>query len=247
MTASDFTLWPAIDLRRGRVVRLAQGRDEATMVYGDDPASVAADFAAAGAYALHVVDLDAAFGDGNNRAQIAAIAKVSAMRIEVGGGVRDDEAVRELLDLGVDRVIVGSAAVENPAWVERLIVQHGPRRVIVGIDARDGEVKTRGWVEGSRLSALDVARQMRLLGVEEVVHTDIARDGMLSGANIGASLELASLGLRVVVSGGIASLDDLAAAFAARDRGIAGVVTGKALYERRFALADALEVCRAQA
>jgi phosphoribosylformimino-5-aminoimidazole carboxamide ribotide isomerase len=248
MTARpDFTLWPAIDLRHGRVVRLSQGRDDARTEYGDNPAAVAASFVADGASAVHVVDLDAAFGDGNNRAAIAEIVRTvgPAVRVQVGGGVRDDAAVDELLGWGVARVVVGSAAVERPGWVAELVARHGAERIIIGLDARDGEVRLRGWVAGSGRHVSDVAREMADAGATETVFTNIANDGMLTGPDLAASLEVAQSGLRVVVSGGVGQLDDVAAAYARRNEGLAGIIVGRALYEGRFTVAQALGVCRA--
>lgn len=243
---NKFTLWPAIDLRFGRVVRLAQGSDDARTEYGDNPAAVAAQFVADGARAIHVVDLDAAFGDGNNRAVIAEICRTvgSDVRVQVGGGVRDDAAVDELIGWGVARVVVGSAAVERPGWVADLVARHG-ERIIVGLDARDGEVRLRGWVAGSGRLVEDVAREMAAAGVGETVFTNIANDGMLNGPDIAASLRVAACGLRVVVSGGVGNLDHIAEAATHTKSGIAGIIVGRALYEGCFSVAEALEVAGA--
>jgi phosphoribosylformimino-5-aminoimidazole carboxamide ribotide isomerase len=240
-----FTIFPAIDLRRGRVVRLQQGRDDAQTSYGDDPVAVAEQFEQAGAQYLHVVDLDAAFGDGDNREAIARIVAAVRMPVQVGGGVRNDAAVDALLSQGVRRVIIGSAAVEQPAWVADVVARVGAASVVVGIDARDGEVKLRGWVQGGGRSVTDVARDMAAAGVRTVVYTDIARDGMLTGPDTAGSAALAAAsGLQVVVSGGVGALEHLLAA-AAAGPGIDGVIVGKALYEQRFTLQQALGVTRA--
>lgn len=241
MIADRFTVFPAIDLREGRVVRLHQGRDAERTDYGDDPAQVARDFVAQGARALHVVDLDAAFGDGDNREWIARIVAAVGVPVQVGGGVRSDGAFDALMSLGVTRAIVGSAAVEDPAWVASLTARHGAR-VVVGLDALDGDVKLRGWVEGSARPVLDVALQMQACGVREVIFTNISQDGTLLGPDLRASIQLAAQsGLGVVVSGGVGSLDDVrACARAANDAQITGVIVGKALYEHRFSVADAV-------
>lgn len=242
---SGFMIFPAIDLRHGRVVRLSQGRDDAQTVYGDDPVAVAQAFEASGAQALHVVDLDAAFGDGDNRTQIRAITAAVGMPVQVGGGVRDDVSVDDLLACGVWRVIIGSAAVENPAWVGQVVQRVGTERVVVGIDARDGEVKLRGWVAGGGRSVQQVAHDMAAVGVRTVVYTDISRDGMLTGPDVEGSVLLArESGMQVVVSGGVGALGHLQAA-ANAGTGIDGVIVGKALYEKKFTLSQALGVRRA--
>jgi phosphoribosylformimino-5-aminoimidazole carboxamide ribotide isomerase len=236
-----FVVWPAIDIRHGRVVRLTHGLDSEMRTYADDPVAVAASFAEAGARALHVVDLDAAFGDGDASAVIARIAGELGVRVQTGGGLRDDERVARMLGAGVARVVIGSAAVERPDWVGELVQRFGTDAIIVGIDARHGEVKTRGWVQGSGQSAEAVALQMAAVGVTEVVFTEIGRDGTLSGPDLEASRLLArATGLRVVVSGGVAGAGDIAACAAAAVDGIAGCVVGKALYEGRVSLAQAL-------
>ncbi len=238
-----FTVFPAIDLRRGRVVRLSQGRDDAQTAYGDDPVAVATSFVEAGATALHVVDLDAAFGDGAQREVIGRIVDAAGVPVQVGGGVRDDAAADALLAVGVSRVIVGSAAVERPEWLGALVSRLG-ERVVVGIDARDGEVKLRGWVEGGGRSALEVASDVAARGVREVIYTDIARDGMLGGPDIAGSRELAEqAGVRVIVSGGVSGAGDIAAAAVAGD-GVVGVIVGRALYEGCVDVAGALRAAR---
>jgi phosphoribosylformimino-5-aminoimidazole carboxamide ribotide isomerase len=245
MTAT-FTVWPAIDLRGGRVVRLSQGRDDARTEYGDDPVAVAESFVADGTQALHVVDLDAAFGDGSGRGHIARICAAvgDRVRVQVGGGVRSDADVEELLGRGVARVVVGSAAVERPAWVGELVARWGADRIIVGLDARDGDVKVRGWVDGSGRRAEELAAELAALGAGETVYTNIARDGMLGGADIDGSVALARAGLRVVVSGGVATLDDVREAARRAGEGLGGIIVGRALYEGRFTVAQALEAAR---
>ncbi len=239
-----FALYPAIDLRRGRVVRLTQGQDDATTIYDLDPVSVARSYVDAGAECLHLVDLDAAFGDGNNREVIRAVVRALGVPVQVGGGVRSDEAARELLDAGVARVIVGSRAAEDPAWVADLVKQFG-EQIVAGIDARDGQVMLRGWVEGAGRSATDVARDMASAGIRTVIYTNIANDGMLSGPDFAGSAALArASGLGVIVSGGVGSLDDVRQA-AAGDTPFDGLIIGKALFEGRFTMAQAMEASRA--
>lgn len=239
-----FLVLPAIDLRHGRVVRLTRGRDDARTEYSDDPAAIAASFVDNGAEIVHVVDLDAAFGDGDNRAAIAAIAGTVDVPVQVGGGVRDEAAVEALLGMGVHRVIVGSAAVENPDLVSRLVARWGDR-VVVGIDALDGDVKLRGWVEGSARSAIDVGRDMADRGVREVVYTNIAQDGTLAGPDIASSLALAEqTGLSVIVSGGVGSAEHIRAVTASAGSALGGVIVGKAIYEGRVTVREAIEAGR---
>ncbi len=237
-------LYPAIDLRGGEVVRLAQGEADRQTSYGTDPAAQASTFAHAGARWLHVVDLDRAFGTGDNDPAIAAIVAAvgTTLAVQVGGGVRTVERARALADLGVTRVILGTAAVERPALVDEVVSALGADRVAVGIDARDGAVALRGWTETSAVQATDLAIRVAGQGVRTVIYTDIARDGMLGGPDIAGSVALqAAAGVSVIASGGIATLDDLRAVAAA---GLGGAITGRALYEGRFALADALAVAR---
>jgi phosphoribosylformimino-5-aminoimidazole carboxamide ribotide isomerase len=234
-------LYPAIDLRDGRVVRLQQGDYDAETVYGDDPVAVARSFAAAGAPWIHVVDLDAArSGEPVNRAVVEAIAGAVDVPVQTGGGIRDATSADALLGSGVRRVVVGSAAVEDPDLVERLAARH-PGRIAVGLDHRDGEVRTHGWREGSGAQLLDLVRLLALPGVGAFVVTDIARDAMLAGPDLdGLSSVVAATDIPVVASGGVATLDDFRSL---RDVGVAGVIVGKAIYERRFAVDEAVAAC----
>jgi phosphoribosylformimino-5-aminoimidazole carboxamide ribotide isomerase len=236
-------LLPAIDLRGGRCVRLHQGDYDQETVYGDDPVAQAKAFAAAGAPWIHVVDLDAArTGDPVNRPVIAAVASAVAVPVQTGGGVRTDADAEELLAAGVARVVIGSAAVEDPDLVGRLGARH-PGRVAVGLDHRGGEVRTRGWQQGSGRRLLDLVADLALPGVAAFVVTDIARDGVLEGPDIEGYRELlAATEVPVVASGGVGTVDDLRAlaALEAGGRRLDGVITGKALYEGRFSIADAL-------
>jgi len=232
-------LYPAIDLRRGQVVRLSQGDDARATVYSADPVGQAEAFAAAGATWLHVVDLDRAFGDGDSAAVVRAIsARVgSRLKVQTGGGIRSVEAARAALEAGAARVVVGTAAVSDPALVPALLGAFGPEAVAVGIDAKDGLVAVKGWTETSTLTTTALATRVRDAGVRTVIYTDIGRDGMLVGPDVDGSMALAALGLDVIVSGGVGTLAHLQAVAAAD---LAGVIVGRALYERAFSLADAL-------
>ena len=238
-------LYPAIDLRDGRCVRLYQGDYGRETVYGDDPVAQARSFAAAGAPWIHVVDLDAArTGDPRNRDLVAAIAAAVDVPVQTGGGVRDDAAADALLGSGVRRVVVGTAALDDPGWVRRLAGRY-PGQVAVGLDARGRDVAVRGWVEGSGHDLVDVARRFDDAGVAALVVTEIGRDGTLEGPALDQLSDvLAVTTLDVVASGGVGSLDHLRA-LAALDvdgRGLAGAIVGRALYEGAFLLSDAVEV-----
>jgi phosphoribosylformimino-5-aminoimidazole carboxamide ribotide isomerase len=237
-------LYPAIDLRGGRCVRLYQGDHGRETVYGDDPVAQARTFADAGAPWIHVVDLDAArTGEGANRELVAEIAAAVDVPVQAGGGVRDDAAADALLGAGVRRVVVGTAALDDPAWVRRLAGRY-PGRVTVGLDARGRDVAVRGWVEGSGHDLVEVARSFDDAGVAALVVTEIGRDGTLTGPALDQLADvLAETRLDVVASGGVGSLADLRAlaAFEVDGRRPAGVIVGRALYEGAFRLSDALD------
>lgn len=232
-------LYPAIDLRDGRCVRLHQGDFSRETVYGDDPVAQAQRFVEAGAQWIHVVDLDASRGQGSNREAVLAIADaVSPVRVHTGGGVRDGS----LLDAGVARVVVASLALADPGAVAALIESH-PGGIAIGLDHRDGEIRTRGWEDRSGIKLLDAVRWPEFTGAASVVVTNIARDATLEGPDVeGLAAVAEATAIPVVASGGVGSLDDLRALAGAR--GIAGVIVGKALYERRFTLEEALMACR---
>jgi len=239
-----FELIPAIDLLGGRCVRLAQGEYDAATVYGDDPSAVAARFAAAGIRRLHVVDLDGAkAGRPVNGAAIRGIlTAVKPVPVQLGGGIRTLASVEECLALGLERVILGTVALRDPALV-RESARRFPGRVAVGIDARDGRVAVEGWTETSELAAEDLARRFEDAGVAAIVYTDIARDGMLTGPNLEATAALAShVRIPVIASGGVGCLEDVRRAAALASRGIAGVIVGRALYTGAVDLAAALEI-----
>ena len=231
-------LYPAVDVQGGRVVRLRQGEAARATAYGDDPVAVAEGFAAMGARWLHFVDLDRAFGTGDNRALARRLLAVAKTHVQVGGGLRTAEAIEEMLAWGATRVVIGTKAATDPALVERLLRRHGATRLAVGIDAKDGRVAVRGWTEVFDLAPVELARRVQQQGATTVIYTDAARDGMLAGPDLAGARALAALGLDVIASGGVASLDDLRAARAA---GLAGAIVGRALYEGRFTLAEALE------
>jgi phosphoribosylformimino-5-aminoimidazole carboxamide ribotide isomerase len=236
-------LLPAIDLRGGHCVRLHQGDFAAETVYDDDPVRVAREFESAGARWIHVVDLDAArTGTRAHLDQIRLIVRSVACRVEVGGGVRSAESALELLDAGVERVVIGTAAVERPALVEELCREF-PGRIAVGLDARGNEVAIRGWQEGSGADLVDLARRFDDIGLAALVVTEIGRDGTLEGPAFGQLAAVLGAGsVPLVASGGVGSLDDLRALARLRsgDRALAGVIVGRAIYEGRFGVADAL-------
>lgn len=244
MTAIDpaFRVFPAIDLRGGRCVRLYQGDYGRETVYGDDPVAQAAAFVAEGASVLHVVDLDAArTGEPVNRPVIAAICAAVGVPVQVGGGVRTREAAEALFELGVTRVVIGTAALERPELVAELV--GAGRSVAVGLDARGDEVATHGWIERSGRTTADLARQFADVGVEALVVTEIGRDGTLEGPDTDGLARLAAVtGIPVVASGGVGSLDHIAslAALDLDGRRLAGVIVGRALYEGAFGLAAAI-------
>lgn len=230
-------LYPAVDVQGGRVVRLAQGDAARATAYAADPVAVARAFADAGARWVHFVDLDRAFGRGDNRAIAQRFLAAAPIRVQVGGGLRSAEAIEEMLGWGAARVVIGTKAATDPALVEQLLARHGPDRLAVGIDAKDGQVTVRGWTEVFDLTALDLARRVHRQGARLAIHTDVARDGMLRGPDIGGAREIAAVGLEVIASGGVAQLEDLRQV---RDAGLAGAIVGRALYEGRFSLPEAL-------
>ena len=272
-----WTVYPAIDLRRGKVVRLRQGDPDQETRYADDPLSVARRWQEAGARWLHVVNLDGALDEGGHENQ-AALERIltTGLRVQFGGGVRDLATFRRALDLGVSRVVVGTAAVRDlkpadqagpvgpalpvlsaaegpapsvvegsaaegpPALVDQALQAFGPERVALGLDAREGQVRTHGWREAAPLTALELGRRWAARGVRWVVYTDVARDGMGSGLNLEATVHLVqATGLQVIGSGGVASLEDVQRAYQA---GLSGVIIGRALYEGQVILEEALRV-----
>jgi phosphoribosylformimino-5-aminoimidazole carboxamide ribotide isomerase len=228
-------LFPAIDLKDGQAVRLLRGEMASATVFNDDPAAQARSFAAAGFRWLHLVDLNGAFeGRPANAAAVEAILATVDLPVQLGGGIRDMATVERWLALGVRRVILGTVAVKNPGLV-REACRAFPGCVVLGIDARGGRVAVEGWAEVSEIAALDLARRFEDAGAAAIVYTDIDRDGALQGANVEATRALAeAIATPVIASGGVASLDDLAAFLAIEDSGIEGVISGRALYDGRI-------------
>ncbi|HUZ32715.1 MAG TPA: 1-(5-phosphoribosyl)-5-[(5-phosphoribosylamino)methylideneamino]imidazole-4-carboxamide isomerase [Xanthobacteraceae bacterium] len=239
-------LFPAIDLKNGEVVRLQQGDMARVTVFHRDPAEQARAFAAQGFEYLHVVDLDGAFaGKPVNATAVERILAAVKMPLQLGGGVRDRATIDGWLGRGVTRVIIGTAAVRDPALVKQA-AKDLPGRIAVGLDARDGKVAVEGWATASELSALDIARRFEDAGVAAIIYTDIARDGMLKGLNIDATVALAdAVSIPVIASGGLASLDDVRALTAPRAKKLAGAIAGRALYDGRLDVAAALALVRA--
>ncbi|HLA10156.1 MAG TPA: 1-(5-phosphoribosyl)-5-[(5-phosphoribosylamino)methylideneamino]imidazole-4-carboxamide isomerase [Pyrinomonadaceae bacterium] len=246
---------PAIDLRDGRCVRLSQGKKDLVTSYSGKPAEVARAFEVAGATMLHVVDLDAAFGEVNSRNRIALCEIIRSVNIplQVGGGLRTTKDVERVISLGVSRVVIGTVAAESPETLTKMLNLFHSKHIVVGIDARGRKVVTRGWESELKVDAVSLAKMVASLGVERIVYTDVRRDGMLSGPNIEETGRVATeSGLRVTASGGVSSLDDIRelqeASVTSPARGpsaacgIDSVIIGKALYEGRFTLEEALRI-----
>lgn len=233
---------PAIDLLGGRCVRLIQGQYDRQITYKDDPTEQAREFHADGARWLHIVDLDGAkAGRPVNTESIAAIARLGLLQIEVGGGLRDEAAIRQLLDMGVTRVIIGTKAVSDFDWFSRM-AQTFPGQIVLGLDARDATVATHGWLEQSTQSVLEFAAQADKLPLAAIIYTDIAKDGMLSGPNIERTKALAeAVETPVVASGGVKEVQDIRNL---KPIGVAGVIVGRSLYEGTLTLTDALAAAR---
>lgn len=231
-------IYPAIDIKDGKCVRLTQGSFSDVTVYGDDPVQMAQKWESCGAEYLHTVDLDGALkGSGINRKVIIKIAQTLKIPVQTGGGIRTIDDIRELINGGVSRVILGTAAVKNPTLVDDAVKEFGDK-IAVGIDAKDGLVAISGWEEVSSLSALDFAEQMAKKGVKTIIYTDIATDGMLSGPNVNAMKQMAnSVSANIIASGGVGSCEDILSLI---PTGVEGVIVGKALYAGKVELADAL-------
>jgi phosphoribosylformimino-5-aminoimidazole carboxamide ribotide isomerase len=242
-----WTVYPAIDLRRGRVVRLRQGDPDRETEYANDPLSVAHRWREAGATWLHVVNLDGALNEAGRENQ-AALERIltAGLRVQFGGGLRDLASLHRALDLGVSRVVVGTAAVKNPALVDQALRAFGPQHIALGIDAREGQVRTDGWQEAAAMTPLELAGRWAARGVRWVIFTDVSRDGMGNGLNLEKTMRLARVPvpstkrrLHVIASGGVAGLEDVRQAYQA---GLSGVIIGRALYEGQVALEEALRV-----
>lgn len=237
-------IFPAIDLRRGKCVRLQQGRAEHETIYSDDPIEMALRWQGEGASWLHLVDLDSAMSNASENRQIAKlIFRALTIPVQFGGGVRNETDLDEILGGGASRVVIGTAAFRDPEFLRRAVEQHTDR-IVVGLDARDGLLATHGWNQVEEVEALTFAKSLVQMGVQRVVYTDISRDGMLSGPNWMVTEQLArETGLKVIASGGVSSLEDLRTLKPLGRSGVEGVIVGKALYEEKFSLGDAIRIC----
>ena len=239
-------LFPAIDLKDGVCVRLEQGDMARATVFHDDPAAQAKQFAAQGFDYLHIVDLDGAFaGKPVNQQAVERILEQTKISVQLGGGIRDMKTVEGWLAKGITRVIIGTAAVRNPAFVKEA-AREFPGRVAVGLDARDGKVAVEGWAEVSELTTLDIAKRFENAGVAAIIYTDVARDGMLKGLNLDATIALAdAVTIPVIASGGLASIEDVKNMLSPRAKKLAGAIAGRALYDGRLDAAEALRLIAA--
>ena len=239
-------LFPAIDLKNGQCVRLQQGDMNRATVFNLDPAAQAATFERQGFEYLHIVDLDGAFaGRPQNAQAVEAILNAVTMPVQLGGGIRDMATLEAWLGKGIARVIIGTAAVRDPSFVKEAAKRY-PGRVAVGLDARDGKVAVEGWAETSTVTALEIARRFEDAGVAAIIFTDIARDGLLKGLNLDATIALAdSISIPVIASGGLASIDDVKALLTPRAKKLEGAISGRALYDGRIDPAEALALIAA--
>ncbi len=236
---------PAVDIKGGQCVRLQQGRSEAATVFSDDPLAMARRWVAAGARLIHVIDLDGAFSKSpRNLAGIRQIVARTDAAIQVGGGIRNARTIAMYLELGVERVIIGTAAIENPTLVERACREH-PGRIVVGIDARNGYVAIEGWTQTTSMPAVDLARRFEDCGVCAINFTDISRDGMQTGPNLEETRRVAeAVSIPVIASGGVSTLTDIRNLMALEPLGVSGVITGRAIYSGSLDLAEAIALTR---
>ena len=234
-------VFPAIDLKAGQVVRLSEGEMDSATVYADDPAAQAVAFAEQGAEYLHVVDLDGAFaGKPENAEAVEAIIAAFPGHVQLGGGIRNADTVTRWFDLGVSRLVIGTAALKDPEFVKAM-AREFPGGIVVAVDARDGMIATEGWAETSDMPVIDLARRFEDAGVASLLFTDVGRDGMLKGCNIEATVDLARrVDLPVIASGGVKGIDDIHMLKLHADDGIEGVITGRAIFEGRLDLATAI-------
>lgn len=236
-------IYPAIDMRGGKVVRLREGDPNQQKIFSDDPAQTAQGWRDQGAEWLHIVNLDGAFSQANQNSSILESVAQFGINIQFGGGLRSLEDVEQALLRGVTRAVLGTAAVENPALIDAAVQRFGSEHICIALDARDGKIATRGWQTATDLTPVDFGKTIAQMGVQHVLFTDVSRDGKLSGVNVEATVELArETGLQVIASGGVSRLDDIIAL--AETGQIAGVVIGMALYEGRFTLSQALEAAQ---
>lgn len=246
MSKSRFTIYPAIDLRNGRVVRLEHGDPETETVFGKNPAKMAQKWINAGAKWLHVINLDGALDEAGaaNWAALPEIAKLDA-NVQFGGGVRTLDDISRAIDAGAKRVILGTAAIEKPELVSEAVSKFGKNKILVGIDSRNGRVKTRGWQRDTAKNPVDLGKEMKERGVKTIIYTDIGRDGVLSGVDVRATVQLSQVtGLQVIASGGVASMEDILLCHAEAKHGLVGVITGRAIYDGGLDLEEAFKTVR---
>ena len=240
---SKFTIFPAIDLRNGRIVRLERGDPEKETVFGTNPVKMAQKWLDAGAKWLHVVNLDGAFDEAGaaNWEALGAIGKLEA-KVQFGGGIRSLDDIARALDAGAKRIILGTMAIEQPNMVSQAIDKFGKNKIVVGIDAYNGRVKTRGWLKDTAVNPVSLGKEMKERGVKTIIYTDIARDGLLGGVDVQATVQLSRVtGLQIIASGGVASLEDIQRCRAQAEHGLVGVITGRAIYDGRVDLEEAFK------
>ena len=240
---SKFTIFPAIDLRNGRVVRLEHGDPERETVFGNNPVNMAQKWIDAGAKWLHVINLDGALDEAGaaNWAALPAIAELD-VKVQFGGGIRNLDDVARALDAGAKRVILGTVAIEKPELVSKAVGKFGKNKILVGIDSHNGRVKTRGWQRDTAMNPVDLGKEMKERGVKTIIYTNIGRDGVLSGVDVGATVQLSQVtGLQVIASGGVASMEDIRLCHTQAEHGLVGVITGRAIYDGGLDLEEALQ------
>ncbi|MGJ9385142.1 1-(5-phosphoribosyl)-5-[(5-phosphoribosylamino)methylideneamino]imidazole-4-carboxamide isomerase [Salipaludibacillus neizhouensis] len=240
---SEFIIYPAIDIRGGKCVRLLQGDYDQETIYGDSPFSMAKSFQEKGATWIHMVDLDGAKkGEPVNHEVVMKAAKELSAKIQIGGGIRGPKDVEAYLEAGVSRVILGSSAISDPAFVKEMLRKYGGEKIAIGIDARDGFVATHGWLETSKVKAEELGIELANQGAETFIMTDISRDGMMSGPNVEAIANLGkATGKNVIASGGVSSMEDVKQLVARKNEGISGAIIGKALYTGHIPLEEAIQ------